>query len=279
MIISLLHGIIRLRYWLAGFGDLDLALDRCMLHAFQRHRPAARHAVLFVHGLGTSSSSWIRVIPHLPGEYAITCVDLPGYGFSRIQTGASFFTFDELVAALEQLAATLGPKPIVLVGHSLGGWIAAQYAVHRPDRVKHLVLIDTAGIYYPGTEQQRTLFNVRTPREVRRLMKSLWYRYPVLFRPFAGSVLRELERRGIHEFLQSVKNSDFLNGSLHALTMPVDVVWGENDRLISQESVEIMRREIPQLRFHTIQRCGHVPQLERPLALASVLQSILSGVV
>ena len=184
-------------------------------------------------------------------------------------------TLENLTTVLEAFIGREMPERFILLGHSLGGWLAARYALRHPERLERLILVNTAGIFYPGVEKQRELFLLREPPDALNLLTTMWYRYPLILRPFTPFVFHDLRRRRVPELVNAVRREEMLNDSLHALRMPVDLIWGMEDRLIDRQVLEVFRSEVPQACIHTIDRCGHIPQLERPDAFVTLLQTIL----
>ena len=277
MLISSLHRLIRYRFHRHGFQSCYLQLDSSTVHYFRRQCPQASKRLVFIHGLGTSSSSWIKILPSLSKSYTISCLDLPGYGFSKITSGDPFCSLTRLDCAVEQFIQLTQALPIILIGHSLGGWLAARTALNHPEWVKNLILINNAGIQYPGVEQQADLFDLLTLDDTRQLLYHMWYRYPYYFKPFTGSLFQSLKKKHINDFVRSIREEDFLNQKLSELPMPVDVIWGNEDRLISKESVSIMKKLLPDLTVHSIPQCGHVPQLEKPHQMSILLNQIIAS--
>jgi abhydrolase domain-containing protein 6 len=276
MMLSILHTIVRREFRSMGFESRILQLPTGSMHYLVRENPHPDGTVVFVHGIGTSSSSWMRVLKHLSTPRRIIVPDLPGYGFSSSHARRGFSTLEEHVDALTRLIDSETKGSIVLIGQSLGGWISARTAARTPRSIDRLILIDAAGINYPGVESLRDLFTVNSTRDTRRLLSSLWYRYPWYFRPFAGSIHRELVSRKMNEFVASVGPADFLDEELGLLTMPVTVIWGKQDKATLPISMDILMNKIPHAEVHTIDRCGHVPQLEHPAILAEILTRVLS---
>ena len=275
MIVELLHRAIRLRFHRLGFRSRILPLENCRIHYYQRTACGTGTPIVFLHGLGTSSSTWIKILPLLPRAQSITCVDLPGHGFSRITSGEPFFPMNRLDAVLEQWFDRTQTAPVLLVGHSLGGWLAARFALRHPRSVRRLVLINAAGIHYPGAEKQAEAFTLKRTADARRLLDLLWYRYPWYFKPFTGGVFHSMQKRSIASFVASVRPDDFINHSLPELTPALDVIWGEEDRLTDVQSADIIRGLLPNAGVHRVPKCGHVPQLERPRLLAPLLRDII----
>jgi abhydrolase domain-containing protein 6 len=252
-------------------------LDSCLLHYFAFEHPDPRGTVLLVHGLGTSASTWLHILPALIKEHRVIAVDLPGFGFSRFKPGTSFYTLSEHCGALSALVDGAARDAFTLIGHSFGGWIAVRVAAAHRRSVLRLVLVDTAGIYYPGAEKLRDLFTIESPANMRRLLDALWYRYPWYFKPFSSAIYHEMLERNTNSIVASISEKDSLSAEFSLLTMPVSVVWGREDRVISPAAAEVIKRAVPHASVDFIDHCGHVPQLERPSELNRIVCSILAG--
>ncbi|MCM3923492.1 alpha/beta fold hydrolase [Frankia sp. AiPs1] len=108
--------------------------------AGDRDRP-----VVLVHGIAGSTADWSAVAPELAASRRVIAYDHRGHGASgRAPGGRAGYTFDLLLADLAAVIAALGPAEVDLVGHSLGGVIALRYTLEHPDRVRSLLLVDTA---------------------------------------------------------------------------------------------------------------------------------------
>ena len=275
MLLRLLHRSVRRQFRSLGFESKTLSCRVGTIHYLVREHSHPNGTVVLVHGLGTSSSTWTRTLPHLKESHRIVALDLPGFGFSTANPARGFCTLSEHVEALSELIAALTETPIILVGQSFGGWLCCRYAARNPERVEHLVLVDTAGVYYPGVENLRDLFTLTSVNDTRRLLNNLWYHYPWYFKPFAGSIFHELGSRRMNELVASIEANDFLAEELSCLTMPVSIIWGKQDVAISLKSVDVLKKLIPHSTVHLIDRCGHVPQLECPERLAGILNQVL----
>jgi pimeloyl-ACP methyl ester carboxylesterase len=205
----------------------------------------------------------------------VLALDLPGFGLSRVNTGSEFAVFEELSAAVAAFIRQRTTQPILLLGHSLGGWLAAKFAADYPESVRHLLLVNNAGILCEDTVEQRKAFQVESVEDLRRLLDLIWFRYPWYFKPFYRAVLSDLRKRRVAEFVRSIGSEDFLNDDLRKLTMDVSIIWGEQDKLISMKSVDIMKQLIPGARVYLLDQCGHVPQLERPDEFIDIVRGIL----
>lgn len=240
-------------------------------------RPDSPHAtLLFIHGLGTSSNTWVHILPALARTYRMHAVDLPGFGMSTLKHGKRFFTLQEHTNILLEYINGHVTGKFTIIGHSLGGWLAARCALSFPSRVAQLVLVNTAGVYYEGMERQRDIFLIESRHDTRKLIDLMWYRYPWYARASIGWVFRELRRRHVTDLVLSVTHDDFLNTRLRELAMPVTILWGREDRLVSPEVPVILQREVGNVTLQYIEECGHVPQLEQPTEFLRLLQAVLA---
>ncbi len=276
MIIELLHRLVKYRFYRLGFRTNYVDINSCRIHYVNHNIQRPSGQIIFIHGAGTSMSTWIRILPLMNPVGSITCVDLPGHGLSRFLSGDSFFPMDIMENTLEQFMGRLYSEQVTIIGHSLGGWLAGWYAINHPASVKRLILINNAGIRYPGVARQAEAFNFCSSDDVRKLLNLMWHNMPWYFSPFIPSIYRSLQKKHIGEIIKSINEGHFLNKSLNILKMPVDIIWGKEDHLISEDSLAIMSQAIPRARIHYIHDCGHVPQLEQPSELASILNTILA---
>ncbi|HTY38571.1 MAG TPA: alpha/beta hydrolase [Bacteroidota bacterium] len=276
-LLDFLHRSVRRRFHSLGFQSRYLQSDIGRIHYLVGGNPAQQTTLVLIHGIGTSSSTWLKTVPRLREHFRIIAMDLPGFGFSTVEGSRRFCLLQEHVAAVTEVLDTAAPGRFALLGHSFGGWIAAKYASEHQDRVDHLILVNTAGVYYRGVEKLRDLFTPRSVQDTRNLLSKLWFRYPWYFKPFAGAIYRELCRRGMSEVINSIDADSFLVEELTRLRMPVSIIWGKEDGVISQETISVLAKFVPQAAVEFIDRCGHVPQLERPDRFVDALEKLLDG--
>ena len=275
MLIDILHNRVRRRFQRHGFRSRSLELDRCTLHYYEREGTGREKTLVLLHGLGTSSSTWVHLLPKLDPAWSVVAPDLPGFGFSPLKNPQDFLLLNELYDAVVKFIGQTVSFPIVLLGHSLGGWLAARYAAEHGETLRRLILVNNAGIMHEETVNQARAFDLRTVGDVSSLLNTLWRRYPWYFRPFYPAILHDLRRRHVAEFVRSIQPRDFINEDLKRITVPVSVVWGRADRLFATTSVEILKQEIPAAQVTFIEDCGHVPQLERPREFIRIVREVL----
>lgn len=243
-------------------------------------------AVVFIHGLGASLYSWRKTLPPVAAAgYRVIAFDNRGFGFSgKPPHGYDNAAYTRLVLGLLD---SLGISNAVLVGHSMGGAIAADVALARPDRVRGLVLIDAAGygVRWPGIlrlARWPVVGAVATALRGRsitgRLLRSAYadpskvttgdvdqYYAPVPD-PNYGRALRGVLR----EF-----RFDALVGRLGAIEVPTLVLWGTEDRWIPLPQGGSLARELPRAAFIPVQHAGHAAAEEAPDEVNRVLLAFL----
>jgi 2-hydroxy-6-oxonona-2,4-dienedioate hydrolase len=238
--------------------------------------------VVLLHGLGGNSSNWAFNITALSAKYRVIAPDQIGFGRSdkplinyRVGTYADF---------LDKLLDGLNVERATLVGNSMGGWIAALYAVKYPKRVERLVLVDAAGFAPPKDLDPSTLSGLNpSTREQARYLAGLVFFNP-LFKTDAAvdATLAARISAGdgytIQSLVESIyRNEDMLDGKLSAVKQPVLIIWGRDDGLtpLAREG-EKFKKEIPSAQFVVFDQCGHVPQVERAAEFNAAVLKFLS---
>jgi len=225
--------------------------------------------VVLLHGLGGNSANWAFNAPALSQKFRVLVPDQVGFGRSdkplinyRVATYVDFL--DKFLEGLKVERATL-------VGNSMGGWIAASYALKYPAKVERLVLVDAAG-FAPPKEFDLSILSGLNPstREQTKMLAGMVFSNP-LFKSDAAidAMLEQRISAGDGYTIQSLVESihrgeDMLDGKLAALKQPVLIIWGRDDGLtpLAREG-ERFKREIPQAQLVIFEGCGHVPQVEK----------------
>ena len=231
--------------------------------------------MVFIHGLGASLYAWRKnLAPVMAAGYRVVALDLLGFGSSdKPAHGYTNTAYAQLVVALMD---SLHLPDAVLVGHSMGGAIAAELAIASPTRVRGLVLIGAAGL---GTREP-LLFRVATwpvvgPLVVAcrgrsltgRLLRAT-YAYPrkvtdsdvdQYYAPVAEAGYGRALRGVLREF-----RFDALGGRLGAIAVPTLVLWGEEDRWIPIAAGRAMAAQLPRSAFLSVRHAGHSVQEEAP---------------
>jgi pimeloyl-ACP methyl ester carboxylesterase len=222
--------------------------------------PANGPVVVLVHGLGGEAEDWRNLTPYLvKAGFRVYRPDLPGYGRSERPADFSYSIHDEADAVVGFLDA-LGLRQVDLGGWSMGGWIAQLVAAKHPERVRRLMLFDSAGIYEKPAWETR-LFTPTTPAELDQL-EALLMPHPD---KYPGFVVRDIlrvsdEHAGvIHRAVGAMlTGQDTTDNLLPSLKMPVLIVWGAEDKITPLNQGEKIHQLVPQSQLEVFAGCGHL---------------------
>ena len=251
--------------------------------------------LLLIHGMAGTYETWQAVIEPLAQRHTVIALDLPGHGAS--EGGAGDYSLGSLAAGLRDLLITLGHERATLVGHSLGGGIAMQFAYQFPEITERLVLVSSGGLgpevnpvlraaALPGAN----LFIAATAGPGRVAGAALARGLATVgLRPSAD--VAELAR-GYASLADAPRRSAFL-ATLRAVVgtegqrvdagdrlylaegVPVMIIWGRRDRIIPVTHAEHAHEAIPDSRLEIFDAAGHMPQLEVPARFVAVLERFL----
>lgn len=231
--------------------------------------PEKAQPLLLLHGLGDSIAGWAQVAGPLARRYRVHLIDLPGHGLSRRPPDWRLQTLTDAVA---WYARTL--REPVLVGHSLGGWIALRLVLSGAVKPAALVLVNPGGALLARElwDPFRALISARDRKGVARYLERAFHRAPIAMRLFPGEVMRMMWAEGAQGILDALVESDFLReAELASLRAPLTLIWGERDRLLPEGTFEFFRRALPDARVVLLPNTGHLPHLESARALVRAL--------
>ena len=230
--------------------------------------------LVLLHGAGDQAGAWARTVGGLASDHRVVIPDLPGHWKSDPRSGP--IHMEQLLDGLNRVMdATCADEPVVIVGNSMGAWLGFLYALEHPERVERLVAVNGGPILEP--DPQVNIFPT-TRDEAREAMKGLMGPGTP---PIPGFVLDDIVRRSgtgpAARFAQTAGEMGvyLLDGRLDEVTVPVDLVWGAADQLLTIDYAQRMVDGLPRARLHPIKGCGHVPQRECPLRFLEVLKGAL----
>lgn len=244
---------------LSGVQNRHVMVAGYRMH-YETEGPADGPVVVLVHGLGGRAEDWRELAPLLArAGFRVYLPDLIGYGRSEKPRDFSYAVHDEADLVVGFLDA-LGLRQVDLGGWSMGGGIVQHVAFRHPERVKRLVLFDSAGIFEMPKWDTR-LFIPANSAELDQL-RDLLMPNPPNIPPFvARDILRVSDHRAwiIRRALDSMlTGKDATDNMLPQLKMPVLIVWGELDKITPLEQGETMHKLVPQSELDVIPGCGHL---------------------
>jgi len=242
--------------------------------------------VVLLHGAGEFAASWMRVIPELVAAHRVIVPDLPGHGASEL-SGEALDTLGVL-AWLGELIERTCPSPPALVGHLLGGAVAARFAIEHPDRLSRLMLVDTYGLgrFWP-TPRYALAMLAFTARPTEGTQERLFRQCVVDLdglREQLGERGQVLEAYALDRAQQPAMNAALKHlmpqlgvraippTELARIAVPTTLIWGRHDR-----QVRLGLAEAASARYgwplHVIERAADDPAFEQPEAFLQALRA------
>jgi pimeloyl-ACP methyl ester carboxylesterase len=249
--------------------------------------------ILFVHGLSGAWQNWLETLPHFARTHRVIALDLPGFGASPMPPWQiSIPSYGRFV---RDFCERVGVDRCSLVGNSMGGFIATEVAITDPERVDNLTLVSAAGVTWARARREPAAVVARMGRAatpvllrfhmsgIRRQRLRKGYFQGVFFDP--DSIRREmlwenvvpaLNSPGYYDALTTLWGYD-IRDRLEEIGVPTLIVWGRNDRVVPVPAAVSYKKRIGEnAELVIFDRCGHVPQIERPVRFNRVLERFLA---
>ncbi|HEY6539774.1 MAG TPA: alpha/beta hydrolase [Ktedonobacteraceae bacterium] len=200
-------------------------------------------------------------------------------GFAGEPRPEWFDSVDDLAITYLELLERLDLRNVMVIGSSVGGWIASEMAVRDTSRLGSLVLVDGTGIQVEG-HTVADVFTL-TPDE----LSALSFHNPAAFRVDPASLRPEQIAERAANF-QALKVYDQGQGGgdpklrrrLVRVSIPVLVVWGESDRVVDPDYGRAYAQSFPNARVALIPQAGHLPQLEQPARLLTLVREFADSI-
>lgn len=245
--------------------------------------PPGTAPVVLLHGFLSSCRQWRGTMARNP-DLRLLAPDLPGHGRSVLPRHP--LTPARYTDVLEAWAERLGVGACALVGHSMGGMVAVDWAARHPPRASGLGLCAPAGAPHRFVPAFPT-WPLRLPG-LRELCVRLVTARPVARRVFRHVVAGggEADPQVARDFLWSVRHAreacrhphfyDYpeLGERLRALRVPVEILWGSEDAVLPAADVRVFQRHLPDCRVTLLPGCGHAPPVERPAEFDAFLRRV-----
>jgi 2-hydroxy-6-oxonona-2,4-dienedioate hydrolase len=226
--------------------------------------------LILLHGIGASAERWSRVIPALSKDFHLIVPDIIGFGYS--DKPAVDYTMDFFVDFFKSFLENLGISKASIIGSSLGGHVATEFAIRFNHMVEKLVLVSPAG-----------MMRKSSPILDKYIMAALYPEYPRVYKAFSEMVydsntinqeilLDFINRMNLpnakYAFMSTllgIRYAPDLRGRLSNITAPTLLVWGGDDTTIPLAEHASQYKGIPNMEeIVVIKNCRHIPPVEKP---------------
>ena len=239
-------------------------------------RGGAGAPLLYLHG-AVGLPGWLPFFEQLAERHEVLVPEHPGFGKS--DNPAWIRNVPDLAMYYLDFLDGLRLEKVHLVGHSLGGWIAAELAIRNCSKVASLSLIAPAGIRMRGVPIGDNF--IWSPEEtVRNLVHDQSLAEEMLARPISEE---EAELQLTNRFMAAKLGweprwfNPVLERWLHRIQVPTLVAWGVEDKFLPSRYAELWHEKVPQAAVELIPECGHLPHIEKPDVLARSIISFVGG--
>jgi pimeloyl-ACP methyl ester carboxylesterase len=268
------------------------------IHGYRRAyvKAGSGPALLLIHGIGDSSDTWRPVVQQLAEHYTVIAPDLLGHG--RSEKPRADYSVAGFANGMRDLLSVLGVDRVTVVGHSLGGGVAAQFAYQFPDRCERLVLVGSGGVgrtvspllrvaAVPGVEVVMPLLGLPPVRFAGRLGAGLLRLFDTALGRDAEEILAVFEalpnteaRMGI---LRTLRSSVDWQGQVITMVdraylaegVPTLIVWGRRDAIIPLGHGRLIHAVMPGSEFEVFDEAGHFPHHTDPARFVRILREFM----
>ena len=236
--------------------------------------------IVMLHGYTGSKENWYRVARALKGRYRMVIPDLPGWGQSERKPGADYgyVAQSARVAAFLRRPEIAEKRPVVLLGHSMGGGIAALAAARYPNLIARVALLDAAGVRFADNQfgmdvlAGKNPFAVTDDASLERYLATVFHNRDTRpWMPWPATGIYIAQRKRDLDFEQGVLNrigrgeESFLPGVEAAnISQPSLLLWCREDKVTDASAMTLYAARIPHASQVLLEGCGHMSLMERP---------------
>ncbi len=244
--------------------------------------------VVLIHGIAASLFDWTEIIPELACcGYRAYALDLPGHGESEKPEKPEDYHIENIYRHFSSWVESLGlDSPPILVGHSMGGYLSLLFSLRCPDYVRALILIDP--FYSPKqlspilqVARYRPTLGVKAMRIIPEwLIHTIMGWDPVSAIHFPTEARQQIAadyKRASPNFVYLTKEISDLTPDIPAIHLPVQLIWGEQDRTLKPQTFTELAELIPNAKTKIIPNCGHQPHIGKPKEVARLTLEFMAS--
>ncbi len=258
------------------------------------HEAGEGAPIVLIHGLGTSSYTWNRIIPQLARTNRIIAIDLKGFGQSDKPLDGKYTIFDQ-ARLVGNVIAERNLSGVTLIGHSYGGAVALAVALSEMDKgggsLERLVLLDSVAYRQPMPFFFKVLRTpvigeigiALVPPEVQasHALDVAYYNNRKVPRDAVQHYAQPLHSEGgRHALFQTIKSlepekADAIAARYRDLDLPSLILWCDHDRIVPLRFGARLATDLPNASIQVIRSCGHLPHEEQPAETVAAIQRFM----
>src|SRR4051812_30161474 len=211
-IVPLLNGLGRAHLLQRGAQQREVFLNGMVINYYEKQprRAESELPILLIHGIADGALTWSFVLGPLARTQPVYAIDLPGYGYSSLPTGRGHATLDEMCAMLVLFLREVIGQPTLVVGNSMGGWLAVKLGWAVPELVRGVMLLDAGGAPLSGIDSWLPFaeaIDIRDMRMARQVFRQMFGAIPAPLLYLGQHSLQEIfQRQVVREFVADLKS-------------------------------------------------------------------------
>ena len=277
--------LVKLNRGLSGLAEKTVPVDAHEVHYLDGGRGAP---VVLLHGIFSEKDHWVDFARNLTGSYRVIVPDLPGYGESG-RLAEHSYDYAAQVERLKILLDTLGTEPVHLAGSSMGGTIAALFAMRYPDRVASVAFIGAPhGIRSSRPSEMDLQIDAgkiplvaRDAAEFEQMMSLLFVERPFLPYPVLHAAQSDAVRNAksnVRLWHEQLKNRHLLDDRIAGLRARTLALWGSGDLVFDVSGAEVLRARLTNADVRVLPGVGHLPMMETPAEASRIYADFLDSI-
>ena len=264
--------------WSAGFERKSIAIDGYDAHYYQAG-PADGPVIVLMHGLIDEKNSFVPAAAALAETHRVILPDLQAHG-ENAQIEGRDHSIGGQVDFIASLLDTLNVQDLVIGGNSMGGHVAAAFALAQPDRTEKLILLNATGMLLDAPPTYSEYPEGIDLAYMTALYDHVFIEPPFIPAPIMRHLARDLNAKApFYNMLvgEVVGGEDFrLDERIGTLDVPTLIIWGTEDNLVPIQYAEAYHAELPNSEL-TILEAGHAPQMEVPDAVSDAMKQFVTA--
>ena len=237
--------------------------------------------LVLLHGVASSLHTWDDWVKRLAPHYRVIRIDLPGHGLTGSDPSVERYEIAYMINKLEKFLNKLSIDEIYLAGNSLGGYIGWNYALHRPDRVKKMVLLDSAG--FP--QDMPFIMNFAALPVIGEMAGFMMPKFIVnrnvkqafgdsdkvtdkLQQRYFDLTMRQGNREALVNVFRTMKEqskNEHLGDRIKDIETPTLLMWGSEDEWVPLSIMQQFHQALPNSQTIVYEGVGHMPMEELPV--------------